>query len=71
MEQLKTFWKKLDGINNVMQEDVAGARVVKAYVREDYEITKFEKAADNVYKLFVNNMNLKKGEAKNAKKNRS
>ena len=32
--------KKLDGINNVMQENVAGARVVKAYVKEEYEMLK-------------------------------
>ena len=36
--------KKLDGINNVMQETVAGARVVKAYVREDYELERFDNA---------------------------
>ena len=35
------------------QISIIGARVVKAYVREDYEVKKFEKAADNVYKLFV------------------
>jgi len=36
--------KKLDGINNVMQEDVAGARVVKAYVKEEHELNRFDKA---------------------------
>lgn len=36
--------EKLDGVNNVMQEDVAGARVVKAYVKEDYELSRFDKA---------------------------
>lgn len=36
--------KKLDGINNVMQETVAGARVVKAYVREEYELGRFDDA---------------------------
>ncbi len=36
--------KKLDGINNVMQEDVAGARVVKAYVKEKHELERFDKA---------------------------
>lgn len=38
--------KKLDGINNVMQETVAGARVVKAYVKEDYELERFDTAND-------------------------
>lgn len=38
--------EKLDGVNNVMQEDVAGARVVKAYVKEGYELERFDKAND-------------------------
>ncbi|MBQ6019498.1 MAG: ABC transporter ATP-binding protein [Clostridia bacterium] len=38
--------EKLDGVNHVMQEDVAGARVVKAYVKEDYELGRFDKAND-------------------------
>ena len=36
--------KKLDKVNNVMQENVSGSRVVKAYVKEDYETERFEKA---------------------------
>ena len=40
--------KKLDGINNVMQETVAGARVVKAYVREDYELERFDTANEEL-----------------------
>ena len=35
---------KLDRVNSVVQENVTGARVVKAYVREDYEYDRFEKA---------------------------
>jgi len=38
--------KKLDGINNVMQENVAGARVVKAYVKEEHELKRFDVAND-------------------------
>ena len=38
--------EKLDGVNHVMQEDVAGARVVKAYVKEDYELMRFDRAND-------------------------
>ena len=38
--------KKLDGINHIMQETVAGARVVKAYVKEDYELGRFDDAND-------------------------
>lgn len=36
--------KRLDKVNSVVQENVSGARVVKAYVREDYEISRFEEA---------------------------
>ncbi len=35
---------KLDRLNNVLRENVSGARVVKAYVKEDYELKRFEKA---------------------------
>ena len=38
--------EKLDGVNHVMQEDVAGARVVKAYVKEEYELGRFDRAND-------------------------
>lgn len=40
----KIVQQKLDGVNNVMQEDVAGVRVVKAYVKEGYEMQRFDKA---------------------------
>ena len=40
--------KKLDGINNIMQENVAGARVVKAFVQEDYEVKRFDRANDEL-----------------------
>lgn len=36
--------RKLDHINHIMQENVAGARVVKAYVKEEYEIGRFDEA---------------------------
>ena len=36
--------KKLDGINHIMQETIAGARVVKAYVKEEYELERFDDA---------------------------
>ena len=38
--------RRLDGLNNTMQENLAGVRVVKAFVREDYEVSRFEKRAD-------------------------
>ena len=40
--------KKLDRLNNVMQENVSGSRVVKAYVREGYEIDRFNKANEEL-----------------------
>lgn len=46
-------FKKYDDLNSSVQENVNAIRVVKAYVREDYEIEKFHKASSNVYKLFV------------------
>lgn len=39
-----TAQKKLDRVNSVVQENVTGARVVKAYVKEKYEINRFNKA---------------------------
>ncbi len=40
--------RKLDNVNNVVQENVAGARVVKAYVKEKYEINRFGNANDEL-----------------------
>jgi ATP-binding cassette subfamily B protein len=39
-----TMQQKLDRLNNVLQENIAGARVVKAFVREDHEAGRFEAA---------------------------
>ncbi len=44
---------KYDELNNSVQENVQAIRVVKAFVREDYENAKFRKAAESLYKLFV------------------
>ena len=44
---------KYDELNQSVQENVAGIRVVKAFVREDYENKKFAKAADGLYKLYT------------------
>ena len=45
-------FKKYEDLNASVQENVAAQRVVKAYVREDYEIDKFHKASYNIYKMF-------------------
>ncbi len=42
-----------DVLNNTVQENVNAARVVKAYVREDYEIQKFNKVSQKVFELFT------------------
>ena len=46
-------FQKYDDLNASIQENVSAIRVVKAYVREDYENSKFTKAADQLYQLFV------------------
>lgn len=44
---------KYDALNESVQENVTAMRVVKAYVREDYERGKFGKASYNIYKMFI------------------
>ena len=44
----KSVFKKYDNLNNSVQENVSGMRVVKAYVREDFEKKKFSRASDEV-----------------------
>ncbi len=44
---------KYDDLNASVQENVSAIRVVKAFVREDHEVKKFNKATNNLYKLFV------------------
>ncbi|MBQ1508042.1 MAG: ABC transporter ATP-binding protein, partial [Erysipelotrichaceae bacterium] len=49
----RRIFKRYDALNNSVQENVAGIRVVKSFVREDYEIQKFQKASEEVRKDFV------------------
>jgi ATP-binding cassette subfamily B protein len=49
----KEVFEKYDALNESVQENVSAIRVVKAYVREDYENNKFKKAALNIYNMFV------------------
>ncbi len=49
----KRTFKKYDKLNNVVQENLRGVRVVKSYVREDFEKKKFETASADIYKDFV------------------
>ncbi len=49
---MKVF-QKYDDLNSSVQENVGAIRVVKAYVREDYEVNKFKKASGNIYSMFI------------------
>ncbi len=53
MPLFKRVFKKYDKINESIQENVKGMRVVKSYVREDYETEKFTNAAEDVRKDFT------------------
>ncbi|HBH94010.1 MAG TPA: ABC transporter [Bacteroides sp.] len=47
-------FEKYDDLNASVQENISAIRVVKAYVREDYEKDKFKNANGNIYNMFVN-----------------
>ena len=49
----KMVFERYDELNGSVQENITGIRVVKAFVREDYENHKFLKAAESLYKLYV------------------
>lgn len=45
-------FNRYDDLNASVQENITNMRVVKAYVKEDYEISKFNKASYNIYRMF-------------------
>ena len=53
MPFFRRIFKKYDALNNSVQENVGGIRVVKSFVREKYETEKFEKAAGEVRNDFT------------------
>lgn len=53
MKYFDRAFKRYDDLNKSVQENVSAIRVVKAYVREDYEKKRFSKAAQNIYDVFV------------------
>lgn len=53
MKIFMTVFKKYDKLNESVQENVAAIRVVKSYIREDYEKQKFSKASDNITNEFI------------------
>ncbi|MBR5408002.1 MAG: ABC transporter ATP-binding protein [Lachnospiraceae bacterium] len=53
MKSFRQVFKKYDELNATVQENVNAIRVVKAYVREDYEKSRMVKACENIYNLFA------------------
>ena len=53
MKYFNQVFPKYDDLNESVQENVSAIRVVKAFVREDYERERFTKASENLYKMFV------------------
>lgn len=53
MRYFNYVFPKYDDLNESVQENVVGIRVVKSFVRENYEIKKFKKASQNLNKLFI------------------
>lgn len=49
----REMFDKYDALNASVQENLTGIRVVKAYVREDYETKKFKKASEALYRCAI------------------
>ncbi|MBR5419794.1 MAG: ABC transporter ATP-binding protein [Lachnospiraceae bacterium] len=52
MKYFSSVFKKYDELNMTVQENVGAIRVVKSFVREEYEKSRFKKASDNIYHMF-------------------
>ena len=53
MPLFKEGFPKFDALNNSIEENIKGIRVVKSFVREDYEQEKLNTASDNIRKIFT------------------
>ncbi len=53
LRYFNVVFEKYDEVNSGVQENVSGMRLVKAYVREEYETSKFAKASANLFNMFV------------------
>lgn len=53
MPVFQRVFKRYDALNESVQENVSAIRVVKSFVREDYEQKKFNTASDNITKEFI------------------
>ncbi len=58
MKIFKVAFKKYDDLNASVQENISGIRVVKSFVREDFEKEKFSKASGNLFKMFTKAENI-------------
>ena len=58
MKYFQASFKKYDKLNESVQENVSAIRVVKAFVRGDYEKNRFHKAAQDIYDTFVKAENI-------------
>lgn len=47
----EVMFKKYDKLNENIQENIAGIRAVKSFVREDYEIDRFDRSSEDIYKI--------------------
>lgn len=52
-KNFRQVFEKYDELNSSVQENISSIRVVKAYVREDYEKEKFSRANQNIYNMFL------------------
>lgn len=53
MPTFRRIFKRYDAMNESVQENIAGIRVVKSYVREEYEKEKFKNASDSIAREFI------------------
>lgn len=58
MKYFDQVFHKYDDMNASVQENVTGIRVAKSFVREEYEISRFHKASQNIYQMFVKAENI-------------
>ncbi len=58
MKYFDQVFHKYDDMNASVQENVTGIRVAKSFVREEYEISRFHSASQNIYKMFVKAENI-------------
>lgn len=58
MKYFDQVFHKYDDMNASVQENVTGIRVAKSFVREEYEISRFHTASQNIYKMFVKAENI-------------